>query len=66
VLWHVEMNNPDFVLADVASKREIITVCAGTIGANVNPGAIGDSEYVLQLMGVPSSAHPDYQESWKP
>lgn len=66
IIEHISLNNPDFVLADVAAKREIITVCAGTIGGNVNPAAIGDAEYVLQLMGVPFSSHPDYRSEWKP
>jgi hypothetical protein len=63
---HIERWDPKRVLAEVDAKREIITVCDGTIGANANPGAIGDAEYVLQLMALPFSDHPDYRKEWTP
>lgn len=63
---HICRHDPARVLREVVAKREIITVCAAAIGGNVNPGAMGNAEFILQLMGVPYSDRSGYCEEWRP
>jgi hypothetical protein len=79
VIQHVALNDPDFVLADVAAKRQIIE--AHPAGRD-HP----ESEYyctecgpfwrdgkrfgypceTLRLLALPYASHPDYRMEWKP
>lgn len=54
-IQHVELNNPDFTLADVAAKRQIIELVIGAYAGYA----------VLPLLALPFDGHPDYREDWR-
>lgn len=59
VAQHIALNDPAFVVADVAAKRRII-------GWADSP-ALPDIEryYVLHALAMPYADHPDYREEWR-
>lgn len=53
------------VLAECAAKRAIVSELQP--GRHEDLGiSQGTSEYLLSLLAVPYSDHPDYDESWRP
>lgn len=56
VIHHVYLNNPDYVLADVAAKRQIIELVIGAYAGYA----------VLPLLALPFAGHPDYREEFRP
>lgn len=65
VIHHVYLNDPDYVLADVAAKRQIIDQWLGEDSHGWHKGygdAISD---VLRLLALPFAGHPDYREEWR-
>jgi hypothetical protein len=62
--WHIADNDPEFVLADVAAKRKILTFF------DEDPPCL-DGGYVYkdrvrELLALPYAGHPDYDEAWRP
>jgi len=67
---------PEFMLADVASKRRIIDEVVPEINAmddkiesewgTYSEGPHEETWLLLKLLALPFAGHPGYQESWKP
>lgn len=61
---HIADNDPKFVLADVAAKRQILDFI------EENPpcldGGYAYTDPILAMLALPHAGHPDYREDWKP
>ncbi|RSN65431.1 hypothetical protein DMH01_03380 [Amycolatopsis sp. WAC 04182] len=82
VVRHIELGNPDFVLADVAAKRRIITLAQaandledaieGETSHGSRARARGEQpdprvgDSILKQLALPYADHPDYREEWRP
>lgn len=73
VAAHIADNDPEFVLADVAAKREIIEQYENHRRAIDHGGAGICTRYlanelrkVLHLLALPFAGHPDYREDFRP
>lgn len=60
--WHIALNDPAYVLADIVAKREIVA------GPNGGTGPDHHDEWVetLRRLALPFASHPDYDEAWRP
>ncbi|MGV9779865.1 DUF6221 family protein, partial [Streptosporangium sp. NPDC003464] len=68
--------DPGRILREIEAKREILALYEGAqLSAQVSEGTIlaggtrvrrGAYKAVVQLLALPYSDHPDYQERWKP
>lgn len=62
---HIAANDPAYMLADVAAKRQIIAL-ADSHAVLDSHGAWVTVREVLQLLALPYADHPDFQGSWRP
>lgn len=79
---HIVDNDPQFVLADVAAKRQIVDLfvpCPDCLAGrrciphDSSAGPPGfwrfldeDHERIARLLALPFAGHADYREEWKP
>lgn len=74
---HIVRHDPDRVLAEIESKRQIVraydnavTALANTeVGTAVHElmsGSVNSLRHVLQLLLMPYTAHPDFKAEWLP
>jgi len=63
---------PDWLLADVAAKREIVKLCAwvnldeNRKFSELMAGRAQEARSVLRELALPYAYHPDYREEWRP
>lgn len=73
---HIAANDPAYVLADVAAKRQIVAMCEFLLETREVQEAAGElSDYslgrahagggVLRRLALPFAEHPDYREEWR-
>jgi hypothetical protein len=72
---HIALNDPAYVLADIAAKRrilaevvELIDSLDARIESEWGSGAYrptGESDLLLQLLALPFADHPDYDPAWR-
>jgi hypothetical protein len=63
---HIAVNDPAYVLADVAAKRQIIEQYQAVADSRTAADAWVALRYVVRLLAVPFAGHPDYREEWTP
>jgi hypothetical protein len=71
---HIALNNPQFVLADIAAKRRIVALYEDACDRVRNPVSADartaarvaqfELEAVLRLLTAPFASHPDYDPAW--
>lgn len=69
MLDHDEIDEPEFVLADVAAKRQMLKVWPDNFAqwsASEANAARAVKDRMLRLLALPYADHPDYREEWKP
>lgn len=64
----IAANDPAFVLADVAAKRQIINLAYSKCGADsaYADGWDDAALWAAKALALPDAGHPDYREEWKP
>lgn len=68
---HIALNDPAYVLADIAAKREIVELHSGDeplCGWSQDARTSHDEEPpcdTLRLLALPYTDHPDYDEAWR-
>jgi hypothetical protein len=59
---HIALNDPQFVLDDVAAKRRIVDLCAHNLEFEDYGWSV--AEPVLKLLAAPFAQHPDFDPAW--
>jgi hypothetical protein len=59
-------NDPEFVLADVAAKRQILEQYELADGGMTGQILRNCLDTPIRLLALPFAGHPDYREEWKP
>jgi hypothetical protein len=67
---HIANNDPQFVLDDIAARRQIVSKAEQ---ARARQGmSAEDEDYwwdmheVIAILALPFASHPDYREEWRP
>jgi len=70
---HMALNDPEYVLADIAAKRDILMAYQGALTQlERDPDNAGQKTYVaamsraVQALCAPFVKHPDCQPRWRP
>lgn len=68
VAEHVADNQPSFVLADVAAKRQILNLAYSKCGTDsaYADGWDDAALWAVKALALPYTSHPDYDETWRP
>lgn len=67
--WHIADNDPRFVLADVDTKRRLLTqfeLRGNSVRRTVQPATGGAWDDLLRILALPYANHPDYRPEWRP